>query len=187
MKHIVYLFTIVFCNITLFAQLQLHTNAVRPNKIFDMASTASQDAVTGASDTLEYFFNKHYFRNPTAANANLNFLSLNQPYNGTISITHCGGIFLNTNTITVHGLEGIVIKNATAPTPSVPVRLYLCALNGANMPILPALDSVQTSVSSTTIGVWVGGNFTNPITVTGNFAVLYRNVSTNPNDTSGYF
>lgn len=187
MKNIACLFLIVYTHISVFAQLQLHTNAVHPNKNFDLASYNSQDAVTGATDTLEYFFNKHYFRNPTAANANLNFLSLNQPYNGTISITHCGGIFLNTNTITVHGLEGIVIKNATAPTPSVPVRLYLCALNGANMPILPALDSVQTSVSSTTIGVWVGGNFINPITVTGNFAVLYRNVSTNPNDTIRLF
>ena len=169
------------------AQILLHHNAVSVHKTFDASSEASQDAITGATDTLEYFFNKHYFRNPTAANANLNFLSLNQPYNGTISITHCGGLFLNSSTIPFHGLEGIVIKNATAPTPSVPVRLYLCALNGANMPILPALDSVQTSVSSTTIGVWVGGNFTNPITITGNFAVLYRNVSTNPNDTIRLF
>ena len=58
------------------AQILLHHNAVSVHKTFDASSEASQDAITGATDTLEYFFNKHYFRNPTAANANLNFLSL---------------------------------------------------------------------------------------------------------------
>jgi len=56
MKNIACLFLIVYTHISVFAQLQLHTNGVHPNKNFDLASYNSQDAVTGATDTLEYFF-----------------------------------------------------------------------------------------------------------------------------------
>lgn len=169
--------------------LQVNSQQVNPQKHFPMEANSSSptDAVIGATDTLEYFFNKHYYRNSTTANANTQFFSLTQPYPGTVSITHCGSIFLNTTTITVNGVEGIVFKNTSSPSSTVPIMFYLCNVNTSNLPVFPPLDSVLTGVTTSSVGNWIGGNFANPITITGKFAVLFREVSTNPLDTVRLF
>lgn len=140
-----------------------------------MLKTAS----TSVNDTLHYFFSKHYYRNlttPASAPPNLSFLTIKSPYtNPLLEIDHCGALFLNSSNILVHGLEGLVIKNAGSVSPSVTVKLYLCNVNGVtNLPILPPLDSVVTSVSNSTAGVWAGGTFTAPVSVSGKFAVLFN-------------
>jgi hypothetical protein len=144
----------------------------------------STSAVT-LGDTLAYFYNKHFFRNQWTGNQQTspNSLFPGMPVPQTAAISHCGGVFLNNTSIQVVGLEGATWKLASAPSASVPVKLYLCYLNGAGMPILPALDSVNTVVSGSGGFSFVGGNFNAPITVTNNFAVLIANASTNPNDT----
>ena len=168
--------------------LQVGSMQVNPGKHFVSAGQPQAgDAFIGATDTLEYFFNKHYYRNPTTANANTQFYSLTQPYPGTVSITHCGSIFLNTNTLTINGLEGIVFKNTSSPSSTVPIMFYLCNVNTSNLPVFPPLDSVLTGVTTSSVGNWIGGNFTNPVTVSGKFAVLFRNVSTNTLDTVRLF
>jgi hypothetical protein len=150
--------------------------------------TNSADMSVLVGDTLQYFYNKHFFRNTyngTQTSPNGQFYGLYQPYpTATVNITHCGGIFYNASPTQIVGLEGAVYRHNTAQSTNVPIRLYLCSLNGANMPILPALDSVSTTVPPTPNGfVFVGGNFTTAVTVNGNFAVLFRNVSTNTADT----
>jgi hypothetical protein len=144
------------------------------------------------NDTLQYFYNKHYYRNVangTPTSPNTQFYSLFSPYTSmATNISHCGAVFLNSSSLTVNGLEGIVYKNPTSPSANVALKLYLCSVNAGNLPIFPPLDSVTTSVPNTPNGgIWVGGNFTTAVTVTGKFAVLFKNASTNPLDTLRLF
>lgn len=154
----------------------------------------AQGKVSAASinDTLMYFYNKHYYRNlltPSNAPANTQFYALYSPYTSSVNnISHCGSVFLNSSSITVNGLEGIVFKNTNSPSANVPLKLYLCNVNAGNLPVFPALDSVTANVPNTPNGgIWVGGNFANPVNVSGKFAVLFRNASTNPADTLRLF
>jgi hypothetical protein len=94
---------------------------------------------------------------------------------------------MNSGTVTVHGLEGLVMRNPNSTSQSVAVRLYLHDLNSSNLPVMPAIDSVLTSVSVSTAGVWVGANFTTPRTVTANFAVSFRIGSSIAGDTLRMF
>lgn len=148
-------------------------------------------AATSIHDTLDYFFYKHYFRNSTTPSTNppnLLFYTVKSPYpSNTLVMGQCGAVFLNSSNISVNGLQGLVIKNPGSPSPSVPVKLYLCNVDGFNLPIMPPLDSVTTSVSSTTVGVWAGGSFMAPVNVNGSFAVLMRCASTVPGDTVRLF
>lgn len=147
-------------------------------------------AASVINDTLLYFFNKHYFRNPntpTSSPPNLSFYTVKSPYPGSLAISHLGSVFLNTNLITVHGLKALVIKHPGSPSASVPFRLYLCSVNSSSLPVFPPIDSVLTSVSTSTIGVWRGGVFTSPTSLNGNFAVVAKCTSTVPGDTIRVF
>lgn len=125
-------------------------------------------------DTLNYFFNKHYYRNSNIGSANTNFYTIKSPYQSSFGVTHCGSVFLNSTNLVVTGLTGLVMKNPGSPSPSVTVRLYLCNVNGLNLPVFPPLDSITTTISNSTNGIYRGGTFTAPITVTANFAVLFK-------------
>lgn len=197
MKKIILSFTASFVlsffteaqNIQLVTESQLANPTIReldkPVEIpvqFKLASTT-------VHDTLHYFFSKHYYRNPntpTVSPPNLSFLTIKSPYPGA-NVGYCGALFLNNSSINVHGLEGLVIKQAGSVSSSVGVKLYLCNVTTANLPIMPPIDSVLTSVSVATAGVWAGGSFTSPVTVTGNFAVLFNIGSTIAGDTIRLF
>ncbi len=125
-------------------------------------------------DTLNYFFNKHYYRNTSVGQANSNFYTIKSPYQTSFGVTHCGSVFLNSSNLVISGLTGLVMKNPGSPSPSVTVRLYLCNVTGLNLPIFPPLDSITTTISNSTNGIYRGGTFATPITVTGNFAVLFK-------------
>jgi hypothetical protein len=169
------------------AQLQLVPSPpapVNPVKNFAPATNINY-AIPVLEDTLNYFYNKHVFKNPwTGGSASPNFLfsSLRTPYPGTAQITHCGGIFLNSAPISITGAEAIVIKESSAPSATVPVRLYICNVNASNIVQFPPIDSLTTGVSNTASGETVGGNFTNPISLTGKFAILVKIASSNPAD-----
>jgi hypothetical protein len=139
------------------------------------------------SDSLYYFFMKHYYRNSTVANANTQFYTLKSPYQTTLAISHCGAVFLNSSPIQINGLRGLVLKHPGSPSLSVPFKLYLCNVNGSNLPVFPPLDSVLSSVSTQTAGVWRGGSFNAPVNVSGNFAVLFKCSSTISADTIRLF
>jgi hypothetical protein len=141
------------------------------------------------NDTLHYFFNKHYYMNDTVGSANLSFYTYSHPnyYLGD-TLSHSGSIFMNTGTVTIKGLEGLVSRDNSSLSQNVPVKLYLHYLNNVTMlPIMPAIDSVSAIVGNSTQGNWYGGNFTSPRTVTNNFAVTFRCASTNAGDTLRLF
>jgi hypothetical protein len=170
------------------------TSIADPAKQFISSRSANyqqgKTQTTLVHDTLNYFFNKHYYKNsttPTSAPPNLSFYTIKSPYSSTLAIDGCGAVFLNSTTIAVNGLEGLVMKNPGSTSASVPVKLYLCNVNANNLPVLPPLDSVMTNVSNSTAGVWAGGSFTAPVTVTSNFAVYFKTGSTVPGDTVRLF
>ena len=188
----------LFISICINAQeniLKINTAQVNPVRSSEYLGTTknlnNKIATASINDTLHYFYNKHYYRNianGTPTSPNTQFYTLSAPYPGALSISHCGSIFLNSSSLTVNGLEGIVYKNTSAPSQNVPVKLYLCNLNALNLPIFPPLDSITTNVPNTPNGgIWVGGNFTTPIVMNGKFAVLFKNASTNPLDTIRLF
>jgi hypothetical protein len=173
----------------LISETQVANPFVRQLNASASESSESKLATSTVHDTLHYFFSKHYYRNPntpTTNPPNLNFLTIKSPYPGA-NVGYCGAVFLNSSSVNVHGLEGLVIKNQGSVSNSVGVKLYLCNVNGANLPIMPPLDSVLTSVSAATAGVWAGGTFTAPVTVTGNFAVLFNIGSNIAGDTIRLF
>jgi len=162
------------------------------NPVRHFAPSNNNNISASISDTLHYFYNKHFFRNNWTGNQatspNLLFYTIPSPYpSQTFTITHCGSVFYNTASVTITGVEGIVIKQNTAPSASVPVMFYVCNVNSSNFPIFPPLDSVQTTISNATAGDWIGGNFANPVTVTSRFAVLFKVASTSPLDTVRLF
>lgn len=127
-------------------------------------------------DTLWYFFNKHYYRNA----AGTGFYTFNSP--NVYGITHFGDRFNNTNpNLAITGLECIASKKTGSPSPSITVRMYLCNVT-AGVPVFPPIDSISVS-TTTTSGQFLGGNFSSPKFVTGDFAVLYRGVPTVAGDT----
>jgi hypothetical protein len=131
-------------------------------------------------DTLWYTLNKHGYRNQSYGG----FYTVKSPYpNATLQLNHFGAKFINNAPVTITGLEMAAQRQASSPSASVPVRIYLCNVNsmtgGAQF---PAIDSVQTVLTGTAIQ-FVGGNFSQPKTVTGDFAVVYRNISTVTGDT----
>jgi len=142
-----------------------------------VSPTSNQKVTTAIiTDTLWYFFNKHVYRNASS----VGFYTFPSP--NTSGVTHFGSRFLNTGTITVTGLECVASRNATSPSASVTVRIYLANVSGGQ-PVLPFVDSVSV-VTTTTSGQFLGGNFTIPKTITGDFAVVYKCVPTVAGDSA---
>jgi len=131
-------------------------------------SNNDKTAAITAQDTLWYFFKKHVYRNNST---NQGFYTVNSPDNSAIT-NHVGSRFANTGTVVVTGLEGIAARRASSTSASVTARLYLCNVT-AGLPVLPPLDSVSAVLTGTT-GMFIGGNFSVPKIVTGDFAVLIR-------------
>jgi hypothetical protein len=160
-----------------------------PTTITNLPTNSEVAAKTSATvivtDTNWYFVNKHEYRN-TATNANSFYTYKIAPtYTGN-SINSGGAYFAQTGNMIVGGAEGIVIRQATAPSANVPVGLYLFnALGG--MPTGNALASCTTAINSTTIGNYVGCNFSSTVLVTGDFAIIIKNVSSNPLDSIRLF
>lgn len=148
-------------------------------------------ALTNAiiTDTLHYFYNKQLYKIPNATG--LGFPYYKSPASTGTAVTHVGSVFLNNDSIIINGLEVMAAYNDGSATVHTTIRgrLYLCKLNAQNIPILPAVDSVNFNVGSAQLSTghpkgWpVGGNFTTPRRLLGNFAVLVRNVETTQGDT----
>jgi hypothetical protein len=155
--------------------------------VFSFAVRA-QTTYTVVTDTLHYYFNKHHFKTGDT----LEIFPAYKSAAATVTvITHCGSTFANKDSVMINGLEAFVAKHTKTANKRVPVRLYLCNLDGNGKPVLPALDSVMTDGLSTqslavttTVQTNVGGPlFHGPRIVTGNFGVLFRNISTISGDT----
>jgi hypothetical protein len=163
-------------------------------------NTAVKSQIT-VNDTLRYFLYKQRYKLPAASSTVHPFFKSTPAVVSNTTITHMGSIFKNTDTLLkVYGLEArVIVPNTVFSGPQnggVPFRLYLCNLNAAGLPILPAIDSVYTGLLApasasvpgggplwSTVGQFAGGTFTaGPRTVRGNFAVLARCVSKQDGD-----
>lgn len=138
------------------------------------------------TDTLWYYVNKHNYRN-TAANAASFYTFKNAfSYTATNAINSGGSVFENTGNIIVSGAEAIVIKNAGSPSPSVAVGLYLFNVS-AGFPTGAPVATCQSAIASTTIGNYIGCNFSSPQLITGDYAIIMKNISSTPGDTIRMF
>lgn len=163
-------------NLTVGPKVAGPENRTLPQSSYNVAEKTQSTNVT---DTLWYFYNKYYYKTPTA---NYGFYTIKSPYSvAAAKVSHFGSTFLNTSTVTVNGMY-ILAGRGTTSGASVPVRILLCNATSSGQPILPAIDSL-TSVLTGTTGVFVGGALTTPHTMTGNFSILYRNASLVSTDT----
>lgn len=139
---------------------------------------------TVVTDVLHYYFNKYYFKTGTDMD---NFKFYKSPAATFTGVTHLGSKFENKDTaLRVTGLEAIMARNPSSANQVIPVRMYLCYLGSDGMPKLPGIDSVTINVNNappTKTLVMFGGNFAAARTVTADFAVLVRNMSTISADT----
>ncbi len=135
---------------------------------------------TVVTDTVHYYYNKHYYTQGGPALQNF-------PYTAAPALnntTHMGSKFVNKEAIEISGLEGYSgIASLRKSQATMPVRLYLCNLDANGMPVLPAIDSVS-SVVGTTVTVKVGGDFPfgRKHILTKDYAILIRNMSTHSGD-----
>jgi len=154
-------------------------------------SAKAQVSVTGDTcfttivDTLHYYFNKYYFK--TGITTYSDYPYYKSAAATVTGVTHVGSMFENAdNTLTITGVEGYAAMPEVYAHPKIPIRMYLCNIGSNGLPILPAIDSITTEVNSTyrRNPKIIGGNFTTPHVVSGNYAVLFRNLSTLSGDTA---
>lgn len=153
---------------------------------FGLKAQAQTTNTATVVDVLHYYFNKYYFKTGETNYNNYPYYKDPAPTCKNAVITHVGSRFDNAaNNVTVTGLEAYAQMPGTTFKPTIPVHLYLCNLNAQGLPVLPAIDSVVTLVdASYKIQPKVlGGDFATAHVVTGDFAVLARNMSDACGDT----
>lgn len=150
--------------------------------IFSITAKSQVSTLTAVTDTVHYYFNKFYFKTGTQL---ANFPYYKAAAATVTNVTHCGSKFENSDTsLRVFGLEAFACRNPSSSQLKIKVHLYLCSLNSQGLPVLPAIDSVVCEVGGPATPSLLGGNFVNgPKKVTGDFAVLFRNMSTIAGDT----
>src|ERR1041384_7311649 len=106
------------------------------------ANVNAKTSVITTGDTLWYFYNKHFYHNV----ASTGFYTFMSPNSYTIS--KMGVRFNNSNpNMSITGLECVASRNASSPSASVTVRMYLHNVV-AGLPTMPPLDSVNAVGSS---------------------------------------
>ncbi len=185
MKTLVYFFSALFFVSLLPAQQQnsdLHS-------VLSAPSNSAVSTPTVVSDTLHYFYNKEYFKNPNAPFSGLSYYK-STAVTSVTNISHVGSVFLNSDpNLIVYGLEGLLNASINGAS-TVPMTLYLYNVNTMLLPST-MIDSVNIFVGSVPPnpqGVKYGGVFgttLNPVShvVPGNFAILIKNKSTLSGDT----
>jgi hypothetical protein len=157
-----------------------------------MAQVTVVSTPTLITDTLHYYLNKYYFKtNTTDIKLFPYFKSPAATVATATRVTHMGSRFNNPDTVVVTGLEAWVAKAPATISSKIKVHLFLCNLTSAGTPSLPAIDSIvgEVGFSSVITPTLLGGNFTSTVAgfagykMTGDFAVLVRNMSTIEGDT----
>jgi hypothetical protein len=151
-------------------------------KRFEPSATISEKSSVAAAvvqDTLYYFFNKHRFRNP----AGTGFITAVNPAIITTStqIASFGGIFKNSGNLAVTGAEVLLSRQSNATSTSVPVGLFLYNAPSGTITGVP-IASVAVAITGT-LGTFVGANFAMPALVTGDYAIIAKNISAVVGDT----
>jgi hypothetical protein len=140
-----------------------------PDKDLIAAKTSSASLY----DTLDYFFNKHYFRN--TASLSLSFPTFQSPYTNTaVILNEFGSSFLNpgNGTVTVYGAYIEASRQSNSTSSVIPCRVYIYSASPSGVPA-SRLDSGLAQVT-TTLGSQVMANFTNPVVVTGAYFISFK-------------
>jgi hypothetical protein len=153
------------------------------------SASKSSTAVVAVVDTINYFFNKNYYKNTTANKLSFWTFSVT-PSGSYTSATHYvsgGAVFLNHGgPQAIFGAQGIVLRQASSPSPMVPVLFSLYNVTGG-LPSGAALSTFTAGVSTSTAGVWIGGTFPTSVVVTGDYCITMQNASTNTLDVISIF
>lgn len=138
----------------------------------------AKTATVGTNDTLWYFLNKHYYRNNPA----VGYTTVKSPYQAVgVSLSEMASAFVNTSTVTVKGAYVLLSRNSVSTSTAVPVKVFLYNVDATNKPTTK-IDSGLAVVTGTA-GTIAGAMFTQPRTLTTNFAIAYANASTLTTDT----
>lgn len=160
-------------------------------------SNKSVATPTVVTDTLNYYFNKQVFKIANAQGDGYPFYK-SSAATGT-NITHIGSVFLNSDpNLKINGLEARVSYQLNSNALSVPVKMYLHNVDANLTPISPPIDSVSFIIGQSELPIinnityptghsrgsssWIGTP--GPKTVSGNFAILIRNMSLLAGDTA---
>jgi hypothetical protein len=132
------------------------------------------------ADTNNYFSTKRSLKTPPSF-----------PYGGRFTLpdayfpttTHYGNLYYNASPVSVSGLGFQLARKSTSQNSSVEATIILCELDNSYNPILPGLDSISATISSTVSSRYYG-TFANPHILNSNFAVLVRkSITASDNDT----
>jgi hypothetical protein len=152
-------------------------------------ASKSSTAIVAVVDTINYFFNKNYYKNTTANKLSFWTVSVT-PSGSYTSATHYvsgGAVFLNHGgPQAVFGAQGIVLRQASSPSTMVPVRFSIYNVAGG-LPAGAALSSFTAGVSTSTAGVWIGGSFPTTVICVSDYAIMMENASTNTLDAISIF
>ncbi len=150
---------------------------------FVFTTGAKSQTVTPVTDTVHYYYLKHYYKWGTSI-GNMPFFKAPSLTN----VSHLGSKFESNDTsLVITGLEGILGRTVRSSQATTPGRLYLCELDATGMPKLPPIDSVSFTLSRTlhsVLGI-IGGDFPDGRThkMSKNYAVLIRNMQSVSGDT----
>jgi hypothetical protein len=134
-------------------------------------------ATANCVDTNYYVDTKNYYKNPAQ-----NYYTFNSIATGTAS--YSGGFsYANTATITVTGLGFLGGRRAGSPSAAVPTRIYLYSVNASGVPVA----KIDSTITNVTTAKYYYGALTAPRTMTTNFAVVVKNVSTVGTDTIRFY
>ena len=153
------------------SRIQAGTEVVTNNPTSMIGAKTASNSI---SDTLVYFRNKFFYRDPSLSSG---YPWLLAPMAGTLSFSHWGSVFLNPGTISISGLQCMAARHPSSPSPSVNVRMYLCTTT-AGMPNFPPLDSLMGAVSNTSQITTVSASWPTPKVVNGDFVVLFKCIPT---------
>lgn len=148
----------------------------------ELYSYSAKSATTGLiTDTLNYFLNKKILRSAPSQSNSFSTFGVASSHTNAAGTILMGGAYENTGNIVVFGCQGLVARDAASPSGTVPVVMQLYACDATLLPTGAALASLTTAVSNT-LGVLVGGQFTAPVPVSGNYCIMMGSASTNTLD-----
>lgn len=137
-------------------------------------------------DTLDYFFLKHFLRNAPPNNGSFSTIKNAPTYTNTNSGARWGAMFQNSGSLVVYGAEVLSFAQANAPSGTVNVQFGVYNVT-AGVPAGAPLATFTTGIPTGTAGSYYGGNFTNSVIVTGDYAIMVKNISANNADTIRIF
>lgn len=149
-------------------------------------SVGNKAASAVISDTIWYFFNKHFYRNTPPTNGSFPTFKNAATYTNTNFPQRWGAVFLNSGPLAVTGAEMLTFAQTSSPSSSVNVALYLYNVVGG-VPSGAPINTCIVAVPQATSGSNYGCNYTIPSVVTGDYAIIAKNVSSTPGDTIRVF